>query len=71
MNFDLKERIFENGVVIEFKGEFDIFFLLILKDKFYLLIDILLSDVIIDMNDVSYIDLIGFGVFVGVLKKLK
>jgi len=42
-----------------------------LKDKLYSLIDTSSSDVIIDMNDVSYIDSTGLGVFVGALKKSK
>jgi anti-sigma B factor antagonist len=69
MNLDLKERISENGIVIELKGELDIFSSPTLKDKLYSLIDTSSNDVIIDMNDVTYIDSTGLGVFVGALKK--
>jgi len=71
MNLDLKEKVSENGVVIELKGELDIFSSPMLKDKLYGLIDASSTDVVVDLNDVSYIDSTGLGVFVGALKKSK
>lgn len=71
MNLDLREKMSENGVVIELKGELDIFSSPMLKEKLYALIDSSSSDVVIDLNEVTYIDSTGLGVFVGALKKSK
>ncbi|MEZ0537941.1 STAS domain-containing protein [Caldicellulosiruptoraceae bacterium PP1] len=71
MNLELKELTENNDVIIQLKGEIDIFSSPALKEKLYEVIDASSKDISINMKEVTYIDSTGLGVFVGALKKAK
>ncbi|MCL2163123.1 MAG: STAS domain-containing protein [Oscillospiraceae bacterium] len=67
----LKESVEEGFVSIELSGEVDIYTCQMLKDRLYKIIDESGKDIILDCSQLNYIDSMGLGVFVAVLKKIK
>lgn len=66
-----KEEQFGDFVTVFISGEVDIYTSQILKDKLYNVIDSYQLDVRMDCKNLSYIDSMGLGIFVGALKKAK
>ncbi|HOJ12231.1 MAG TPA: STAS domain-containing protein [Clostridiales bacterium] len=65
----IKNECLNDKVIVILSGEADIYTSSQLKDKLYELIDKNKTDIIIDCNELSYIDSTGLGVFAGALKK--
>ena len=71
LGLQLVENKEENSIHIEVSGEVDIYTCQELKDKLYKAIDENGVDLVLDCEDLNYIDSTGLGVFVAVLKKIK
>ncbi len=66
---DYKKK--DDVVVVELNGEVDINTTDDLREKLYFIADENLSDIKLDCTNLNYIDSVGLGVLVGLLKKVK
>lgn len=71
MSLEIKYNNLENAIEIKPIGEVDIYTSLELKNKTYKLIEENNQDIIINGENLDYIDSTGLGVIMGIYKKLK
>lgn len=71
MSFEIKYNSLENALEIKPIGEVDIYTSPEFKRKIYELIDQKNQDIIIDGEQLDYIDSTGLGVIMGIYKKLQ
>lgn len=60
-----------NRYVISVKGEIDIYSAPSFKESLYQSISDVGQDIVLDCSDLTYIDSMGLGILVGVLKRVK
>ncbi|MFC1745394.1 anti-sigma factor antagonist [Candidatus Riflebacteria bacterium] len=70
LNFAIK-NIDNNTIVIHLKGDLDMYTLPVAKEKMKEVLADKIKRVIIDLENVNYIDSSGLGFFIGTLKKMR
>ena len=70
MEISVKE-LDNNTVILKLDGDIDVYTSSDLKDTIFLQIDIGAKNIIIDMENVYYIDSSGIGIFISALKYIK
>lgn len=70
-NLTIESKVEENEIIVNLIGEVDIYSSTQLKEVLYKLVDENKVNLRINCSELNYIDSMGFGVFVGVLKKTK
>ena len=71
MDLTLSTREADGTTVVAVGGEFDVYTAPRLRDKFTELVAAGSYDIIVDMQDVEFLDSTGLGVLVGGLKKVR
>lgn len=69
--FELNAKNSNNNIIIELKGEIDIYSAPSFKESLTKFYEAAESDVILDCSNLSYIDSMGLGILVGALKHVR
>lgn len=71
MNITIDKKQSDQGVVVKVAGEIDAFTAPQLREELAALADGNSKTIIVDLQDVTYLDSTGLGVFVGLFKQMK